>query len=76
MADITVDELLTHTSGGWPNDANDPMMHNDGWDQTKLITETIANVPLTNAPGTHWALFELWVLHTGARDRAGDGAAV
>ena len=55
VADITVDNLLTHTCGGWPNDANDPMMHNDGWDQTKLITETIANVPLTNAPGTHWA---------------------
>ena len=31
------------------------MMHNDGWDQTKLITETIAKVPLTNPPGTHWA---------------------
>jgi len=55
VADITVDDLLTHTCGGWPNDANDPMMHNDGWDHTKLITETIANDPLTNAPGTHWA---------------------
>jgi CubicO group peptidase (beta-lactamase class C family) len=55
ITDITVDDLLTHTSGGWPNDSNDPMMHNDGWDQTKLITETIANVPLTNPPGTHWA---------------------
>src|SRR6202789_2336815 len=31
------------------------MMHNDGWDHTKLITETIANQPLTNQPGTHWA---------------------
>src|ERR1700679_3066578 len=31
------------------------MMHNDGWDHTKLITETIANHPLTNQPGTHWA---------------------
>jgi len=55
VADITVDQLLTHTCGGWPNDANDPMMHNDGWDHTKLITETIANQPLTNQPGTHWA---------------------
>ena len=55
ITDITVDHLLTHTSGGWPNDNTDPMMHNDGWDQTKLITETIANVPLTNPPGTHWA---------------------
>jgi CubicO group peptidase (beta-lactamase class C family) len=55
VADITVDDLLTHTCGGWPNDANDPMMHNDGWDHMKLITETIANDPLTSAPGTHWA---------------------
>ena len=55
VADITVDHLLTHTAGGWPNDNTDPMMHNDGWDQTKLITETIANLPLTNPPGTHWA---------------------
>ncbi|WP_433970018.1 serine hydrolase domain-containing protein [Tunturiibacter gelidiferens] len=52
---MTVDHLLTHTSGGWPNDNTDPMMHNDGWDQTKLITETIANLPLTYPPGTHWA---------------------
>jgi CubicO group peptidase (beta-lactamase class C family) len=55
VADITVDHLLTHTAGGWPNDSTDPMMHNNGWDQTKLITETIANVPLTYSPGTHWA---------------------
>ena len=55
VTDITVDHLLTHTCGGWPNDANDPMMHNDGWDHTKLIAETIANQPLTSLPGTHWA---------------------
>jgi CubicO group peptidase (beta-lactamase class C family) len=55
ITDITVDHLLTHTAGGWPSDNTDPMMHNDGWDQTKLITETIANVPLTSPPGTHWA---------------------
>jgi CubicO group peptidase (beta-lactamase class C family) len=55
VGDITVDHLLTHTSGGWPDDATDPMMHNLSWDQTKLITETLANLPLTNPPGTHWA---------------------
>ncbi len=55
VTDITVDDLLTHTCGGWPNDANDPMMHNLSWDHTKLITQTIAKVPLTNQPGTHWA---------------------
>src|SRR5277367_5271568 len=51
VADVTVDHLLTHTSGGWSNDANDPMMHNNGWDHTKLIAETIANLPLTSTPG-------------------------
>jgi CubicO group peptidase (beta-lactamase class C family) len=55
ITDITVDHLLTHTAGGWPDDAADPMMRNLSWDQTKLITETIADVPLTNPPGTHWA---------------------
>jgi CubicO group peptidase (beta-lactamase class C family) len=55
VTDITVDHLLTHTAGGWPNDSTDPMFHNLSWDQTKLITETIANLPLTNPPGTHWA---------------------
>jgi CubicO group peptidase (beta-lactamase class C family) len=55
VAEITVDHLLTHTAGGWPADANDPMMHNNGWSQAKLIASTIENVPLTNEPGTHWA---------------------
>jgi CubicO group peptidase (beta-lactamase class C family) len=55
VSDITVDHLLTHTAGGWPNDSTDPMMRNLSWDQTKLITETIANLPLTNPPGSHWA---------------------
>jgi CubicO group peptidase (beta-lactamase class C family) len=55
VADVTVDDLLTHTSGGWPNDDTDPMMHNNSWDHTKLITNTIANLPLTYPPGTHWA---------------------
>jgi CubicO group peptidase (beta-lactamase class C family) len=55
ITDITVDHLLTHTCGGWPNDDTDPMMLNLPWNQTKLITHTIAKVPITNQPGTHWA---------------------
>jgi CubicO group peptidase (beta-lactamase class C family) len=54
VADITVDNLLSHTSGGWPDGANDPMLRNNGWDQEKLITETIANVPLGSAPGSQF----------------------
>jgi CubicO group peptidase (beta-lactamase class C family) len=55
VTDITVDHLLSHTAGGWAADDNDPMLHNNGWDQAKLITETIDNVPLTNQPGASWA---------------------
>jgi CubicO group peptidase (beta-lactamase class C family) len=55
VTDITVDHLLTHTAGGWPADANDPMLHNNGWDLPKLIGSTLDNVPLTAQPGTQWA---------------------
>ncbi|MGB2629003.1 MAG: serine hydrolase domain-containing protein [Candidatus Acidiferrum sp.] len=55
VTDITVDNLLTHTAGGWPADDNDPMFHNNGWDQSKLISSTIDNIPLTSQPGTQWA---------------------
>lgn len=54
VADITVDHLLSHTAGGWPADAGDPMIHNNGWNQEKLISETIANVALTSAPGAQF----------------------
>jgi CubicO group peptidase (beta-lactamase class C family) len=55
ITDITVDHLLTHTSGGWPNDSTDPMMLNPSWNQTKLINWTLADLPITSPPGTHWA---------------------
>lgn len=55
VTDITVDHLLTHTAGGWANDATDPMMHNNGWDAEKLISSTIEDYALTSAPGTKWA---------------------
>ena len=55
VTDVTVDNLLTHTSGGWPNDGTDPMFRFNSWDHTKLITWTLANLPLTYPPGEHWA---------------------
>ena len=55
VTDVTVDNLLTHTSGGWPNDNTDPMFRFNSWDHTKLITWAIANLPLTYPPGEHWA---------------------
>jgi len=55
VTDVTVDHLLTHTSGGWPNDNTDPMFQHNGWDHDKLISWAIQNLPLTYPPGTHWA---------------------
>jgi CubicO group peptidase (beta-lactamase class C family) len=55
VTDITVDQLLTHTCGGWPNNSTDPMMRFKSWDQEKLITWTLKNPPLTYPPGQHWA---------------------
>lgn len=55
VTDITVDHLLTHTCGGWPNDSTDPMFQHDSWDHAKLISWTLKNLPLTYPPGQHWA---------------------
>jgi CubicO group peptidase (beta-lactamase class C family) len=55
VTDITVDNLLTHTCGGWPADSTDPMFRFDSWDQAKLIGWTLENLPLTSPPGEHWA---------------------
>jgi CubicO group peptidase (beta-lactamase class C family) len=55
VTDVTVDHLLTHTSGGWPDDSTDPMFRFNSWDQAKLIGWTLENLPLTYPPGEHWA---------------------
>jgi CubicO group peptidase (beta-lactamase class C family) len=55
VTDITVDHLLTHTCGGWPNDSTDPMFQHDSWDHAKLISWTLKNLPLAYPPGQHWA---------------------
>jgi CubicO group peptidase (beta-lactamase class C family) len=55
VTDITVDNLLTHTCGGWAADSSDPMFRFDSWDQVKLIGWTLDNLPLTSPPGQHWA---------------------
>jgi CubicO group peptidase (beta-lactamase class C family) len=55
VTDITIDQLLTHTCGGWPADASDPMLRFNSWDQAKLIGWTLENVPLTSPPGQNWA---------------------
>ncbi len=53
IKDITIDHLLTHTAGGWPSGAGDPMFEDKSWSMEKLIGKTLDDVPQTNAPGTN-----------------------
>jgi CubicO group peptidase (beta-lactamase class C family) len=55
VTDITVDHLLHHTAGGWGNAANDPMFQQYGLNANQLITWTLQNIALMNAPGTAYA---------------------
>ncbi|MCC7016027.1 MAG: beta-lactamase family protein [Rhodospirillales bacterium] len=48
---VTVDHLLTHTAGAWPNDATDPMFANGDMDHARLIESTLANVRSFARPG-------------------------
>ncbi|HTB45810.1 MAG TPA: serine hydrolase domain-containing protein [Acetobacteraceae bacterium] len=52
---ITIDHLLTHTAGGWPNDDRDPATHNPQWSLRALIDWAIHNVALDRTPGTNFA---------------------
>lgn len=52
---ITVDHLLTHASGGWANDTDDPMAERPELSHADLISWVIASKPLTAAPGTRYA---------------------
>ncbi|WP_395747115.1 serine hydrolase domain-containing protein [Prosthecobacter sp.] len=55
VAAVTVDQLLTHTSGGWANDKNDPMFKNPRMNHAELIAWTLANQKQTHKPGEHFA---------------------
>jgi len=55
LTDITVDQLLHHTAGGWPNDAQDPMFTNPAMTVGQLISWTLDNRPLSNVPGSTYA---------------------
>jgi len=54
LKDITVYHLLTHTCGGWENQADDPMFANPVVDQKQLIEATLRTRPLRYAPGKHY----------------------
>lgn len=55
IPDITIDQLLTHTTGGWPNDGQDPMFLNPAMSRRQLITSTLAHRPLPGPPGHKYA---------------------
>jgi CubicO group peptidase (beta-lactamase class C family) len=55
VAAVTVDHLLTHTSGGWANDKNDPMFKNPQMNHAELIAWTLTNQEQTHKPGEHFA---------------------
>ena len=55
LDEVTVSHLLTHTAGGWPNDATDPMFRNPGMGHAELIAWTLRNVTLQHRPGTRYA---------------------
>lgn len=55
LAAITIDHLLTHTSGGWANDKDDPMFKNPAMKHDELIAWTLTNQKQTHKPGEHYA---------------------
>ena len=52
---ITVEHLLTHTSGGWANGPGDPMFHTSEHDHGAFLQHTLDTHPLTTPPGTEAA---------------------
>jgi CubicO group peptidase (beta-lactamase class C family) len=53
--EITVENLLTHTGGGWSNSHADPMFMNSAMSQAELIEWTLRNRPLDHSPGQQFA---------------------
>jgi CubicO group peptidase (beta-lactamase class C family) len=51
VEDITVEHLLTHATGVWPNKDGDPMFIQPKLNLAQLIGWTLANRPLTEPPG-------------------------
>lgn len=52
---VTVEHLLTHTSGGWSNKEHDPMFHGADRDRMVFIQQTLDSYSLEAAPGKRYA---------------------
>jgi len=55
LAQITVQHLLEHASGGWPNDDQDPMFVQPELTHQQLIAWALHNRVLNHNPGTIWS---------------------
>jgi CubicO group peptidase (beta-lactamase class C family) len=55
IEEISIDHLLTHTAGGWPNDSSDPMFRYLQLSQADLMSWTLDNLPIEHPPGEHFA---------------------
>ncbi len=52
---VTVQQLLTHTCGGWSSEERDPMLAQPGFNQTQLIAWTLRRRALQYPPGERYA---------------------
>jgi len=54
VANIEVQDLMEHTGGGWCGAGSDPNIMFTNYNQTRdwLISDTLANIPLTGTPNT------------------------
>jgi CubicO group peptidase (beta-lactamase class C family) len=51
---LTINHLLTHSSGGWGNRTNDPMFMHTEASHAELIAWVLKNLPLIAMPGTSY----------------------
>ena len=54
LTDITISELLHHTTGNWPNDGTDPMFQQTGYSQTQLIDWVLNTYPDRGQRGQYY----------------------
>jgi CubicO group peptidase (beta-lactamase class C family) len=59
VTDVTVSDLLHHTSGGWGQD-NDPAFFDITLDAAAIISYTLNNLPLTRKPASHIVTLAIW----------------
>jgi CubicO group peptidase (beta-lactamase class C family) len=52
---ITIEHLLTHTTGAWPHGPGDPLHKNKDMTHRQLIAWTLDHMPLTATPGQFFA---------------------